>query len=285
MSDTMNGRVVLITGGTSGIGKATALGLAALHATVIIVGRDEARSKATVAEIKAATHNDQVSYMLADLASLESVRRLASQFKAHHAQVHVLINNAGVIHTTRTTTIDGYETTLAVNFLAPFLLTNLLLDPLKDNAPARIVNLSSDSHERAKIDFDDLQSSKHFGAFEAYGRSNLARILFTYELARRLAGSGITANCLHPGAVGTNMGYNNKGILITLFKLARPFMRKPEQGAETSIYLASSPEITDTSGKYFVDCKPIRSSAVSYSEADAQRLWRVGAELTGLAPA
>ncbi|HEX2909751.1 MAG TPA: SDR family oxidoreductase [Chloroflexia bacterium] len=278
----MTGRTVLITGATSGIGKATAMGLAALGANLLIVGRDRTRTEATAREIKLAFPGVSVDLMLADLASLKAVRQLAEQVNQNFSQLHVLINNAGTLNITRKVTVDGFEETFQVDYLASFLLTNLLLPLLQKSGKARIVTVSSGIHQTATMRWDDLQGEKQYGEYKAYAQANLARILFSYELARRLKDSDMTANCLHPGGVATNMGSSNKSLMSSLFRLAAPFLKKPEEGARTSIYLASSPEVEGVSGKYFVNCKERKSSKLSYSETDAQRLWKISEELVGL---
>lgn len=278
----MSGRNVLITGATSGIGKATANSLAGMGANVLIVGRDRQRAEATVQEIKAALPNASVSFVLADLGSFASVRQLAEHVNNNLPQLHVLINNAGVVNQLRRGTVDNFEETFQVDYLSPFLLTNLLVDLLKKSGKARIVNVSSGIHQIAKIQWDDLQGEKRYGEYRAYAQSNLARIHFTYELARQLKGSDVSVNCLHPGGVATNMGSSSKSVMDSLFRLATPFLKSPEQGAKTSIYLASSPEVDGVSGKYFVNYKERKSSKSTYNEADAKRLWKISEELVGL---
>ncbi len=281
-SGAMGEKVCLITGATSGIGKATAMGLATLGASVVMVGRDRGKGEVVMAEIKEKSGNTSVDLMLADLSSQEEIRRLADEFKEAYPQLDVLINNAGVFRSKRITTADGLETTFAVNHLAYFLLTKLLLDVLKASAPSRIVNVSSGEHSNATIDFDDLQGEKGYKGPKAYSQSKLATVLFTYELARRLEGTGVTANCLHPGVVGTNFGSGVSGVSGFMVRALRPLMISPEKGAETSIYLASSPEVEGLSGRYFVKKAEARSSHVSYDERLARRLWEVSAELTNL---
>jgi retinol dehydrogenase 14 len=278
----MDGKVCLITGATSGIGKATAMGLADMGASVVMVGRDRGRGEAALAEIKEGSPNASVALMLADLSSQEEIRRLADEFKEAHPRLDVLINNAGVIRSERITTADGIEMTFAVNHLAYFLLTNLLLDLLKASAPSRIVNVSSGEERNGTIDFDDLQAEKEYKTAKAYGQSKLATVLFTYELGRRLEGTGVSANCLHPGVVGTNLGSGVSGVFGVMVWALTPLMKSPEKGAETSIYLASSPEVEGLSGRYFVKKAEARSSDVSYDERIARRLWEVSAELTNL---
>ena len=285
MNDTtsMTGKVCLVTGATNGIGKETALALAKMGATTIIVARDPAKGAAVLEEIMRQSGNDGVELMHADLASLDSVRKLAADFQAKHQQLHVLVNNAGVYNIKRSETQDGFEATFGVNHLSHFLLTNLLLDVIKASAPARIINVSSASHKGAKINFDDLQSEKSYRGLSVYGQSKLANVLFTYELARRLEGTNVTANALHPGVVLTGFGANNAGIFRLLFRVfqtvARPFMLSPERGAETSIHLASSPEVEGVTAKYFVKKEPVPSNDISYETDVAQRLWQMSEEM------
>lgn len=281
--NTMAGRVCVITGASQGIGRATALGLANLGATVVAVARDPGRGAAAVTDIKARSGNSDVHLIRADLSSQAEIRSLAHQIGEGFPHVHVLINNAGAVNMQRTLTVDGIETTFAVNHLAYFLLTNLLLPVLEASAPARIINVSSDAQQRGKIQFDDLQGERRYNGWVAYCQSKLANVLFTYELSRRLRGTGVTANCLHPGFIASGFGKNNPGWLRWGLTLVSPFVPKPEKGAETSIYLASSPEVEGVSGKYFVKCKETRSAPASYDEAVAARLWEVSAEMTGLA--
>jgi NAD(P)-dependent dehydrogenase (short-subunit alcohol dehydrogenase family) len=278
----MRGKVCLVTGGNAGIGKASALGLANMGAIVIVVGRDRSRGEAAVTEIKQKSNNDAVDLMLADLSSQASIRRLAEDFKDRYQQLHVLINNAGVFTSKHTVTVDGIETTFAVNHLAPFLLTNLLLDVLKASAPARIINITSSGERSGTINFDDLQGEGRYSGFQAYNQSKLAMILFTYELARKLEGTGVTVNCVHPGVVVTNLGRGSSGAFGLLLRLMRPFFSSPEKGAETPIYLASSPEVEGVSGKYFAKKAEAKSSERSYDTVTARRLWQVSAELTKL---
>lgn len=278
----MRGKTVLITGGTSGIGKATAVTLAAMGAKVVITGRNAERGEAAVEEIKGQSTNADVGLILADLCVQGEVRRLAETFLARHDRLDVLVNNAGVVLSKRTETPDGIETTLAINHLAPFLLTNLLLEGLEQSAPARVITTSSDAQRWGNMDFDDIQSRRKYRGFPVYGMTKLANIMFTFELAERLKGTGVTANCLHPGSVGTNFGQNNKGPMALFFRTFKPFMRSPEQGAETLIWLASSPEVEGVSGKFFFDRKEIEAKEIAYDPDVRRRLWEISEELTGL---
>ncbi|HXZ05264.1 MAG TPA: SDR family oxidoreductase [Ktedonobacteraceae bacterium] len=284
LNTSMQGKVCIVTGANSGIGKATALGLAQKGATVIMVCRNQVRGEVALNEIKEKSGNEVIDLMLADLTSQESIRQLAGNILQLYQQVHVLINNAGVVNLTRRETPDGLEMMFAVNYLAPFLLTNLLLEKLKASAPARIVNVSSDSHQAGYIKMDDLQSEESYKFLRSYGQSKLAMVLFTYELARRLQGTGVTANCLHPGFVATNIGQNGVGsVNRSIIKLI--FTRvgiSPEEGAKTSIYLASSPEIEGITGKYFVKSIPVRSAPISYDETLQRQLWLESAKLVNL---
>ncbi|HYR96559.1 MAG TPA: SDR family oxidoreductase [Candidatus Binatus sp.] len=281
MTGGMIGRVCVVTGGSSGIGRATALGLAGMGATLALVCRDRARGEETVAEVTARTANRAVALHLADLSSQAAIRRLAAELLARYPAIHVLINNAGVVNLRYSTTADGIETVFAVNHLAYFLLTSLLLDRLRRSAPARIVNVASEAHKFGRLDFADLGNQRRYRGMRVYGQSKLANILFTYELARRLEGSGVTANSVHPGAVGTRLGQNNGRMATLLTKVLRPFFRTPEQGAATSLHVASSPALEGISGKYFLSCREARSSRVSYDRDVARRLWDVSARMTG----
>jgi NAD(P)-dependent dehydrogenase (short-subunit alcohol dehydrogenase family) len=280
----MRDKVVLITGATSGIGRVAAREFARQAAHVILVGRSQDRSDAAVAQIRAETGNQQVEYLLADLSSQAQIRDLARQFHDRYSRLDVLVNNAGGMWLRRELTVDGLEMTFAVNHLAYFLLSHLLLDLLKASAPARIVNVSSDAHRRAGIDFDNLMGEHGYSGWQQYCRSKLMNVLFTYELARRLTGTGITVNALHPGWVATGFAANNgwKGRMIQF--MARCFNISPEAGAETVIYLASAPEVNGVSGRYFYRKQAVPSSTASLDEAAAQRLWQVSADLTHLSP-
>lgn len=287
----MSGKVVLITGATNGIGAETALQLARMNATVVVHGRSETRAKATVDRVIKETGNPNVNYLLADLSVMAQVRDLAAQFKRQYTRLDVLINNAGAVFMTREVTPDGCEMTFALNHLNYFLLTNLLLEMLKDTAAkygeARVINVSSDAHHGAQkgLNFDDLQSSKGFNGMGVYARSKLANILFSNELARRLEGTGVVSNALHPGLVRSGFGKNNNLAVKLAVTAVQVMGISPQKGAETSIYLASSPEVKGITGQYFRSSKPAATSAYAKDEAAARRLWDVSAELTGLTTA
>lgn len=266
----MDGRVCVVTGATAGIGKETALALAKMGATVVIVARDAAKSARTVEEIETTVPDAKVDVVLADFASLDAVRDAAAEIGKRYRAVHVLVNNAGVATKNRNVTADGYEQIFAVNHLASFLFTRELVPLLRAGAPSRIVNVASVAERNNPIDFADLQSEKNFGGFRTYGKSKLANVMFTYQLAARLAGTGITANCLHPGAVATDM---LKKIPWLLYTLISPFLLTPEQGAMTQVYLASSPQVEGVTGGYYVKSKAARSSARSYDVSAQRRLW------------
>jgi NAD(P)-dependent dehydrogenase (short-subunit alcohol dehydrogenase family) len=280
--DSMKGKIVLITGATSGIGKETALGLSKMGATIVLVGRSKEKLDRTVSEIASQTGNSQLDSLVCDLTSMGSVRKLAADFRAKHTRLDVLINNAGEVVNERRTTVDGFEYTLALDHLSHFLLSMLLMDIIKASAPSRIINVSSSAHMFGHIDFDNLMGEKKYGSMRAYGQAKLANLLFTYELARRLAGTEVTANALHPGVVRTNFGSGIKGGWRILIRLGRPFSINARRGAETSIYLASSPEVAGISGKYFAKKKEKVSSKESYDESVARRLWDESARLTGV---
>lgn len=274
----MQGKICLVTGSSSGIGTVTARELARQGATVVIVSRDRARGEATRDEIKKVTGNEQVDLLVADLSVLGDVRRVTADFKQKYTQLHVLINNAGGANHERKVTPDGFETTFAVNYLTPFLLTELLSDVLTASAPARVINVSSSAHTMGRIDFADLQGEKNYSLWKAYGQAKLALLLFTYELADRLKGTGVTVNALHPGVVATNFG-KNLGWLQFGWKIMSPFISTTEQGARTTLYLATSSEVERVSGQYFINCQARKSSPRSYDEAVRQRLWQLSQEL------
>lgn len=278
----MQGKVCLITGGTNGIGKSTAQGLAKMGATVVIVGRNAPKTTQVVEEIRIASGNQNVDSLLADLSSQQEVRRLADQFKSKYQHLHVLLNNAGAVFMRRQLSVDGIEMTFALNHLAYFLLTNLLLDTIKASAPARIINVSSNAHTAGKVEFDNLQGERAFGP-GAYGNSKLENILFTMELARRLQGTGVTVNALHPGFVATGFGKNNGKVIATLVSIFTPLIaRSPAKGAETSIYLASSPDVEGITGKYFYNSRVTPPSPRATDMAVAGKLWDVSAGMVDL---
>ncbi len=275
----MAGRTVVVTGGTSGIGRATALGLAAMGAHVAITGRDRERTEGAAHEIRA-TAGGEVDVFVADLSSQSEVRRLSDELLQSLPRIDVLVNNVGGYWNTRHVTADGLERTFALNHLASFLLTNLLLDRLKQSGPARVVTVSSGAQSTGQIDFDDLQGERSYSGARAYSQSKLANVLFTYELARRLQTTSVTANVLHPGVVRTSFGAEDPGGVQRLFvPFMRPFMKAPTRGAATSIHVASAPDLQQVTGRYFVNSKPKRSCKRSYDEAAAARLWDVSADL------
>jgi retinol dehydrogenase-14 len=272
-------RTVLITGATGGIGKATALALSALGAHVAITGRDPARTDEAAREIRAAA-GGQVDAFVADLSSQSEVRRLADEVLGRLPRIDALVNNVGGYWNTRHLTADGLERTFAVNHLAPFMLTTLLLDRLKAGAPARVVSVASNAHKLGRIDFDDLQGERSYSGARVYNQSKLANVLCCYELARRLAGTGVTANALHPGVVRTGFGADDPAGAQRLFvPLLRPFMKSPARGAATSVYVVSAPELAGVTGRYFVGRTPTRSSPRSYDLAVAARLWQISIDL------
>jgi NAD(P)-dependent dehydrogenase (short-subunit alcohol dehydrogenase family) len=276
---------IVLTGATSGIGRATALGLAELGSRLILVGRDAGRAEETRTAIREATGRDDVEVVLGDFASQTELRRVADEILARTEAIHVLLNNAGVTLLKRTTTPDGLETTFAVNHLAYFLLTGLLLPRLLAAAPdARIVNVASDAHQafRGELDFDDLQSEREYKGMRVYGRSKTANILFTTELARRLAGRGVTVNALHPGAVATRLGRGHGPLLDLVQRGIGLFMKSPAQGAQTSLYLATSPDVAGVTGRYFAKRREKQPAPYATDETAARRLWEVSERLTGL---
>src|SRR6266700_791330 len=274
--------VVMITGANSGIGKTASLALAKMGANVVMVTRNKEKGEAAKSEIIRESQNGSVDLLLADLSSLESVRSLATEFQRKYSSLHVLINNAGLFNQRRRVTADGYENTFATNYLAPFLLTNLQLDLLKASAPSRIINVSSVGHYSGHINFDDLNLEKEYGGWKAYGQSKLALVLFTHELAKKLQGTEVTVNAVHPGTVATNIWSRPLGPVAFIMSLPKLFMTTPRQGAETIVYLASSPDAKDLNGEYLEKLKMKKSSDESYDEEIAQRLWDVSAKLTGL---
>jgi NAD(P)-dependent dehydrogenase (short-subunit alcohol dehydrogenase family) len=280
----IDGNICLVTGSTSGIGKEIALGLARIGGSVVLVGRDAAKCEATAKEIAglAGKPEGSVSYLPTDLSLQSSVRKAAEDFKARYNRLDILVNNAGIFRARRELTDEGIECTLAVNHLAPFLLTNLLVELMKGRR-SRIVTTSSVAHRGASIDFQDLQfASRRYSGIKAYGQSKLANILFTVELARRLEGTGVTANCFHPGGVRTGLAHGNPWYYRLLWLAVSPFLLSPEKGADTGLYLATSAEVDDVSGRYFVKRKEALPSREARDRDAAARLWQVSDELTRL---
>ncbi len=278
----MKDKICLVTGANSGLGKVTAKALAAGGATVIMVCRSRDKGRAARDEIVSETRNENVDLMIADFSVLNQIRRLAAEVRAKYPRLHVLVNNAGAYNGKRTLTADGYETTFAVNHLGYFLLTAELLELLKSSAPARIVNVASEAQRGGRINFDDLNLENDYSGWRAYAQSKLANIIFTYELARRLEGTGVTANCLHPGTVRTNIFSNVKGVAGMIVRPFTLLMRTPEKGADTIIWLATSPEVESVTGKYFIDRVARESNPQSYDREVAARLWEVSEQMCNL---
>lgn len=281
----MQGKICLITGANSGIGKATAVGLARMGATVVMVSRDHTRGEEAQREIRAQSGNDDVDLFLAELSSQQEVRHIAEIFQQRYRHLHVLINNAGSGFSKRQQSADGIEMTFALNHLAPFLLTNLLLAMLKNSAPARVINVSSGEESRARLDINDLQLNNHrYGFFRSYGQSKFAMMLFTYELARRLQGTGVTVNAMNPGPTVTNFGSHDLAPFTRslLHFMAARIGIKAEKAAETNIYLASSPEVQSVSGQYFQNSAARKSSPRSYDESLQRQVWEESARLVKL---
>jgi retinol dehydrogenase 12 len=282
MTSNLRGKVCLLTGATRGIGRAAADALARSGLTLVLVGRDAAKVEETVRAVRAATGQSQVEGLVADLSLSSEVRRLAQEVHQRYSRLDVLINNAGAIFTRREETVEGREKTLALNHLGYFLLTLELLDLLKASAPSRVVNVASDAHRGMRLDFGDLENRRNYSGLRVYGQSKLMNILFTNELARRLEGTGVTVNALHPGVVATGFGQNTPGIFRSLIKLAAPFMRTPEKGAETLVYLATSPEVEGVTGEYFQNSKRAVATPAARSPESARKLWEASEKL--LAP-
>jgi NAD(P)-dependent dehydrogenase (short-subunit alcohol dehydrogenase family) len=280
-------KTCLVTGATSGIGQEIALGLWGMGANVVLVGRNRAKCESTLQQIKSSTNpakaGNGISYLVGDLSSQASIRQLAKDYLSSHERLDVLVNNAGVFVANRTTTIDGIELTFAVNHLAPFLLTNLLLDRIRASSPSRIITTSSVAHMGAQIDFDDIQFNRRsYSGIGAYGQSKLANILFTKELARRLEGTDVTANCFHPGAVRTNLVKENSPWYYRLvWKLAGSFFLSPAKGADSAIYLASSADVKGVTGKYFAKRRQVQNGPQANNQEGARRLWSISEKLTG----
>jgi retinol dehydrogenase-12 len=279
----VKGKTCIVTGATSGIGRSTALALARAGAELGLVARDPARAEETVRAIRDATGSTAVEVFLADLGSQAAIRRVAPAILARYPRIHLLVNNAGVVNLKRQVTADGIEQTFAVNHLAYFLLTMLLLDRLRESAPARIVNVGSDAHKFVSgMNFDDVGFASGYKSMKVYGHSKLANLLFTQELARRLDGSGVTVNCVHPGAVATSLGKNNGTMATLLIRVLAPFFRTPDKGSATTMHVATSPALDGISGRYFASCREARPSAAGTDRAAAERLWELSAHLTGL---
>jgi len=281
---TLAGKEIVVTGATDGIGKVTARELAKMGASVTLVGRNAAKGEAVAAELRKVAGHDRVGFVAGDLESQKGVKGAAAAIKARVKRLDVLLNNAGAFFQKRDLTEDRIERTFALNHLGYFLFTYELMDLLKASGPSRVVNVASAAHQGAKLDVTDLQNEKRYSGWAAYGQSKLANIYFTYELARRLEGTGVTANCLHPGFVASRFGDNNGGLIRMLIGFAKStFAISEDDGAKTSVFLASSPEVQGVSGKYFDKCAAIQSSSVSYDADVARELWRQSERLTGVA--
>lgn len=278
----MQGKVVVITGGTSGIGQVAAEKLAAMGARIVLVARERARGEATLARLRGFGPAQAHTVHYADLSRLAEMKRVAQEIAAAEARIDVLMNNAGAIFTDRRVTEDGLELTFAINHMSYFVLTQGLRERLLASGPARIVNTSSNAHTRARLDFNDLQMAQGYAGFKMYGRSKLLNILFTRELARRLAGTGVTANSLHPGFVNTRFGDQAGGAFSSMVRVMKLLAISPDKGAETMVYLASSDEVAKTSGEYFYKCKATPPSKAGQDDEGAQRLWQETAKLAGL---
>jgi len=283
----IEGKTCLITGSTSGIGKEIAIGLAKMKANVILVGRNKAKCQETAEEIcrnaSVDTNKNQVSYLLADLSSQESIHQLAKKFLDTYQSLDILINNAGVFLSRHLTTVDGIEYTFAVNHLAPFLLTNLLFERMKASSPSRIITTSSVAHRGAHINFDNLQFERgKYNGVQAYRQSKLANILFSKELARRSSGTGVTSNCFHPGGVRTNLIQSSPWHYRLIWLIITPFLISPRKGADTAVYLASSSMVENVSGEYFVNRKSVDPSGLADDPQLAAKLWMTSEELTGI---
>jgi len=275
-------KVCLVTGGNSGIGKSVALGLAKMGATVVVVSRNKEKGETAVTDTVEKSGNKNVELIQADMSSQNSIHQLVNEFRARHEKLHLLINNAGVYLTKRSETEDGLESTFAVNHLGPFLLTSLLVDILKASAPSRIVNVTSDAHKGARVNFDDLQGERKFSGWQAYGQSKLAMILYTRGLAKKLEGTGVTVNSAHPGVVRTNFAKNNGGLVMLGFRFLGMFFISPESAAKRILYVATSPDLEGVTGKYFTKMHEVKSSQESYDDDSARRLWQISEQLTHL---
>jgi NAD(P)-dependent dehydrogenase (short-subunit alcohol dehydrogenase family) len=279
----MRGKVVVITGGTSGIGSVAAEALAEMGARIVLIARDRARSEAELARLREKGPGMAHRAYYADLSRIAEMKRVAGEIASAEPRIDVLINNAGALFSQRTLTADGLEFTFATNHMSYFVVTEGLRERLLASAPARVINTSSDAHKGAKLDFGDLQSSNNYGGFKIYGRSKLANILFTRELARRLAGTGVTANCLHPGFVATRFGDQSGGAFSFMVRIAKNFAISPEKGAETIIYLATSDDVAGVTGKYFYKNRVATPTSEAQDDAAAKQLWQESEKLAGLA--
>jgi NAD(P)-dependent dehydrogenase (short-subunit alcohol dehydrogenase family) len=283
MDSTLEGKYVLVTGATSGMGKVTALRLADRGATVVLAGRNPEKTQATAREIQKQVPKSDVRSLVADLSSLAQVRTLAKAYQESYPRLDVLIHNAGGIFGKRELSGDGLEMTFALNSFAPFLLTHLLLDTLQTSAPSRVITVASAQHAGKQVPFDDMIHQKGYKPLQVYAESKLMAIMLTYALARHLQGTGVTANALHPGVVATHFGKDAGGMFPVMFAVLAPLSLSPEKGARTAIYLASSPDVVNVSGQYFIKSKPARSSNASHDVAAQERLWTLSEQLTGLA--
>ncbi len=278
MMNQMREKTVLVTGASVGIGRATAIELARRGAHVLMASRNAERGAEARVDLLAEVPGAKTELLVADLSTVEGVRSLAEQARQHTDRLDVLVNNAGVYTRSYVATADGLETQFAVNHLAPFLLTNLLRDLLVRSTPARVVTVSSEAHKRGRMMFDDLQRERNYSGLQAYAQSKLANLLFNRELARRLRGTGVTANAVHPGVVATRLLFDGFAPL----RLLKPFLKTPESGARTSVFVAAAPSVERLTGLYYIDCAPARSSPAARDDDAARRLWRISAELTGL---
>ncbi|MDC0076133.1 SDR family oxidoreductase [Gammaproteobacteria bacterium] len=283
MKENLQGKVCLITGATNGIGEEAAKQIALMGAEIVFIARSPAKAEELKQSLKSLTGRESIS-IIADLSSQEDVKRAASEFLSMNKPLNILLNNAGIMNTSRKETVDGLEEVFSVNHLAYYSFTLMLINKLIESGPSRVVNVASGAHMFVKdMNFDDLQSEKEYKTMQVYGRSKLANILFTRELAERLEGKGVTVNCLHPGFVNTGIGSNNSPTMgRILMTLARPFSRKTDKGAETSIYLCVSPEVENETGEYFYDCKKEKISAAASDKENATKLWEVSSKLTGI---
>lgn len=276
----MKGKVVVITGATSGIGEVATDRLAAKGARILFVARDAARGEATLKHLNAIANGIEHRAFYGDLSRLDEMKRVAAEVAGSEPRIDVLINNAGALFNSRRVTADGLESTFALNHLSYFVITNLLRPRLVSGS--RVVSTASDAHRGARLDFSDLQCARHYSGFSVYGRSKLCNILFTRELARRLAGTGVTANCLHPGFVATRFGDHSGGVMSLAVRAAKNFAISPEQGAETIVFLASSPDVESVTGEYFYKCKPATPTAEAQNDADAKQLWEISSDISGV---